>query len=120
MATLGGHWLTLQTLAWTQMLLDFSKNNSLPTALAKTFDGQHPCRWCIQVSHGWHQERQEKERQPGLKAVQKVEFFYEPRPTLLPARNIFSSAAVPFVPQLHLDLFNRPPTPPPRSFYPAA
>jgi len=38
-AMLGGHWLVLQSVAWTRMLADFSRQDSLPAAISKTFDG---------------------------------------------------------------------------------
>jgi hypothetical protein len=42
----GGHWLVLQSVAWTGMLLEYSQESSFGTAMQKTFDGEHPCDLC--------------------------------------------------------------------------
>jgi hypothetical protein len=56
---LGGHWAVLQTVAWTGMLVDFARRESLPVAVAKTFDGAHPCSLCHTVAEGRQQEQQQ-------------------------------------------------------------
>jgi hypothetical protein len=43
---IGLQWLALQSIAWTAMIVDYSKNASLRHAIAKTFDGAHPCSLC--------------------------------------------------------------------------
>jgi hypothetical protein len=64
----GGHWLILQSVAWTKMIADYSRSSSLGTALAFTFDGQHPCEMCKliqkekQDSHQPHQLQQPVEK----------------------------------------------------------
>ncbi|MBV9656588.1 MAG: hypothetical protein JO295_00630 [Verrucomicrobia bacterium] len=47
----GGQIVVLQSLAWTQMLVTAVQHEgvSVPAALARTFDGQHPCALCRQV-----------------------------------------------------------------------
>ena len=42
----GGQWLMLQSVAWVNMIRDFSKTDSLSQSLRKTFDGQHACPLC--------------------------------------------------------------------------
>ena len=54
---IGLHWLTLQSIAWTAMIVDYSKNASLCHAIAKTFDGAHPCSLCHIVSKGKSAEK---------------------------------------------------------------
>ena len=46
----GAHLAVVQGLAWTNMLIDYSrKANSLVEAVEMTFDGQHPCKMCVNV-----------------------------------------------------------------------
>jgi hypothetical protein len=49
---IGLQWLALQSIAWTTMIVDYSKNASLCQAIAKTLDGAHPCSLCKIVSKG--------------------------------------------------------------------
>jgi hypothetical protein len=48
--TTGGHLAILQGVAWTNMVRDFAKTESIGTALEKTFDGQHPCQLCKTIT----------------------------------------------------------------------
>jgi hypothetical protein len=43
LAGLGLHWTVLQSIAWTTMLADHLRADSLAEAVQKTFDGEHPC-----------------------------------------------------------------------------
>ena len=56
-ATMGLHWVALQTVAWTQMLVSYSQQESFPDAVKKTFDGQHPCDLCKVVQAGQNEEK---------------------------------------------------------------
>ena len=49
LAMCGGHWLVLQSVAWGRMIADFSQEDSIGTAIAKTFSGKHPCSMCLQI-----------------------------------------------------------------------
>jgi len=49
---IGLQWLTLQSIAWTAMIVDYSKRGSLCEAIARTFDGAHPCSLCHIVDKG--------------------------------------------------------------------
>jgi hypothetical protein len=42
----GGQWLMLQSVAWINMVRDYSQSSTLSRALIKTFDGNHPCPLC--------------------------------------------------------------------------
>ena len=53
----GGHWLALQSLAWTEMLVKYSQQAQLSEAVSKTFDGQHPCALCRTIEQGKKSER---------------------------------------------------------------
>jgi hypothetical protein len=54
---IGLHWIALQSVAWTTMLIDYSKNAPLCQAIAQTFDGAHPCSLCHAVNAGKHSEK---------------------------------------------------------------
>jgi hypothetical protein len=49
---IGLQWLALQSVAWTAMIVDYSKQTSLCRAIAQTFDGAHPCSLCRIVNKG--------------------------------------------------------------------
>jgi hypothetical protein len=57
---LGGHWVVLQTTAWVTMVVSYSHDDSLVGALAKTFDGDHPCGLCKVVKKGQSEEQQQQ------------------------------------------------------------
>lgn len=48
----GGHWGALQLVAWTTMVIDFSREAPVATAMSMTFDGQNPCSLCKTVERG--------------------------------------------------------------------
>lgn len=58
LAASGGHWMVLQSLAWTRMLVSYSHDGQLIEAVAKTFDGQHPCSLCKTIEQGKSSEKQ--------------------------------------------------------------
>jgi hypothetical protein len=47
---IGLQWLALQSIAWTAMIVDYSKQDSICRAIAKTLDGAHPCSLCHVVN----------------------------------------------------------------------
>jgi hypothetical protein len=60
----GLHWTALQTIAWTTMLVSNAKQtSSLAEAVAKTFDGNHPCGLCKRISSAQHSQKK-SEAQP--------------------------------------------------------
>jgi len=48
--TTGGHLAILQGVAWTKMVRDFSRTDSIGKAIEKTLDGQHPCHLCKTIT----------------------------------------------------------------------
>ena len=48
----GGHWGALQLVAWTAMVIDFSREAPVATAVSMTFAGQNPCSLCKTVERG--------------------------------------------------------------------
>jgi hypothetical protein len=49
---IGLQWVALQSVAWTAMVVDYSKHASLCHAIVQTFDGAHPCSLCHIVNKG--------------------------------------------------------------------
>lgn len=50
--TTGAHWALLQSVAWTTMLADNLRTQSVAEAVAETFDGDHPCPLCKAIAAG--------------------------------------------------------------------
>jgi hypothetical protein len=64
---IGLQWIALQSLAWTTMLIDYSKRAPLCQAIAQTFDGGHPCSLCHAVNAGKNSERKSDLQSPAQK-----------------------------------------------------
>ena len=79
-------------------------------ALAKTFDGEHPCKLCKVVREG----KKSEQKQASLKVETKLDFWLARASALLdaPATFVVLSAAEPDAVQARPE---SPPTPPPRS-----
>lgn len=67
LVSMGGHLALLQTVAWGNMLVEFSSKGSFSEAMDKTFDGEHPCHLCKVVK----KSKSEGEKKPLLKAEMK-------------------------------------------------
>ena len=104
----GGHWLALQSLAWTEMLVAYSRDAQLTEAVAKTFDGQHPCALCRTIEQGKKSER----HAPVEVAKVKPVFVMPVSGALVRAEGIPWEQALP---QADGELlFEQPAVPPPR------
>jgi hypothetical protein len=110
--TLGGHWALLQSVAWARMLADFSRTETLGTAIGKTFDGEHPCPMCLQIREG---KAQEQKQAPVVKWENLPEFAVNLQSVTAPCPPGFSFAATGFVPAWFSDFGSPPPKPPPRA-----
>ena len=108
LAAVGGHWVVLQSVAWTNMLAENLRAVSVTEAFEKTFDGQHPCRLCKAIKEGKTSEKKTELPMP----LQKIEFVSE-QPVF-----VFNPP-----PDFHLvpaatfslpDFSSQPPVPPPR------
>lgn len=110
----GGHWAVLQSIAWARMISQYAQQESLGGALAKTFDGNHPCPMCRAIQQGQQQERQQHRNQARLNIVQRPDLLCDLRQTLIPSRSLASMPAVPFVPGWRPDFVPGPLKPPPR------
>lgn len=69
--SLGLQWALLQGIAWTGMLISFSRDGSLIEAVAKTFDGEHPCPLCKVVEEGQKQDPNKSANTP-MKKLEAV------------------------------------------------
>ena len=68
--SLGLHWAVLQTVAWTGMIISYSRHASFAAAVSQTFDGGHPCPMCKAIKQGRAEEKQQQQKQqakPGSK-----------------------------------------------------
>ena len=103
-ATLGGHWFALQSIAWSRMIADFSHRDSLGTAIAKTFSGKYPCSLCLQVRSGIHQEEERQDKLPWLKtektpeAVWRLRWVDRPSAPADPGRHRATASCPSFIP----------------------
>ncbi len=108
--TLGLHWALLQTVAWTGMLVSYSRDGSLTEAVSKTFDGKHPCCMCKAIESGRKAEQKQSQDKfapdAKIKCVLPAErgLFYAPLGTELPAP----------LPETFHSFQTEPHTPPPR------
>lgn len=77
---LGGQWIGLQGIAWTQMLVQNSQHYTLKQSVTRTFDGKHPCAVCHRIQAGRSQERSKP--QSTLPEFRSVELIFARAPSL--------------------------------------
>jgi hypothetical protein len=106
---IGLQWLALQSIAWTAMIVDYSKNASLCHAIAKTLDGAHPCSLCQIVNKG-----KTAEKKSDLQVLtQKVDMICPARATTRVQQFVhFDYATISFSVS---EIRHSPAVPPPRS-----
>ena len=69
---LGGHYATVQTVAWATMLWSYSQEErSFLAGVEKTFSGKAPCEMCTAVKTS--REKEEREVPAPLKVEKKAE-----------------------------------------------
>jgi len=112
--SLGLQWIALQGIAWTGMLISFARDGSLTEAVAKTFDGAHPCPLCKMVKKGIEAEQEPREGQPPPSKTKEMKLTLAlvsfPRfvfPPVVPRNWITTSSAA-------TTRHERPVTPPPK------
>jgi hypothetical protein len=111
LAATGGHWALLQTVAWTNMLADNLRTESLGAAIAKTFDGEHPCSMCKAISKG--KKSEQKTEFPLL--AKKLDFVSERGVFIFSAPSEFRPGGE--IQFLYHPISHRPPVPPPRGCF---
>jgi hypothetical protein len=70
--SIGLHWGFLQSAAWVGMVVNYSHDGTVGEALAKTFDGKHPCALCKAIAAGKKSEKKSEFPVGG----KKFEFSY--------------------------------------------
>lgn len=70
LAVTGGQWALLQSAAWAGMLVHNLRTQTLSTAVAQTFDGQHPCPLCKAIERGKKSEKKSEFESP----ITRLEF----------------------------------------------
>ena len=107
--TLGAHWAVLQTVAWTSMVVNYSRTTTLSEAVSRTFDGKHLCKLCKLVKAGRGEEKQSE--QAPLSA--KIDLILQQNLIVLASPMVDVGMAPAAVYQSQHSL--SPPTPPPRA-----
>jgi hypothetical protein len=106
--SIGLQWATLQSIAWTAMLIRYSREVPLHQALARTLDGAHPCSLCHAVSTGTNSDKKSDVQS----AKGKIDIILSTRVlSLHPRFAIFDYPRVALAP---VPTGQPPPVPPPR------
>jgi hypothetical protein len=107
--SLGLHWIALQSLAWTTMLVAQARHAPLSEAVARTFDGAHLCSLCHAVNAG-----KKSEKKSDLQSTTtKVDMICSAQPVRL-SRPFVSFEYATAIFNLS-DSGDSPPVPPPRA-----
>jgi hypothetical protein len=106
--TTGLHWAALQTFAWTTMLANNLRTQSVSEAVSNTFDGEHPCCMCKAIAAGKKSEQKSEAVTPTL----KMEFPPVAESIVLNPPAQFEELAAPD--SFAESLSSKPPLPPPR------
>ncbi len=107
----GAHWAALQTVAWTTMLANNLRTQTVSEAVSDTFDGKHLCPLCKAIAAAKKSEKKSEAVTPAFKmefppvAEKFVLVSPKPLPVLSPVE---ISAAL---------TFQKPPLPPPRGCF---
>jgi hypothetical protein len=110
----GAHWAGLQAFAWSRMLIDYSQQGTLLTALDKTFNGQNPCALCHKVREGTAADQKTQKESSGEKP-RPVDAFWELRVALTPGPGVIPHKEQGYATIFCSDFIDSPPSPPPRS-----
>jgi hypothetical protein len=81
LTSVGGHWMLLQSVAWTRMIMERSRDASFVEAVQSTLGGERPCPMCKRIADG----RQGEKKSGKAPVTPKVDLLLERRViTLLP------------------------------------
>lgn len=106
--SIGLHWAVFQSLAWLGMVVSYSQGSTFNEALAKTFDGKHPCALCKEIDKS---KRSEKKSEFPLQ-LKKLEFLAVKAPFIFAAPTHFWHLMA--TDNCSKSVLLTPPTPPPR------
>jgi len=109
-AALSAHWALLQTVAWTSMLASNLESCSFHDAVARTFDGSHPCPLCKAIAAGKKSEQKNQvafgQQKLDFPPVQERLLLIAPSPVEILSPNTFAAS-----------ILQKPLTPPPRGSF---
>jgi hypothetical protein len=109
----GGHYAVLQTVAWTGMLIDYSRSAGLVEGVKQTFDGEHPCKMCMSIEESKKEEEQQQTPLTTIKPLDLKALALALPPG--PDQRASSDLSHPRQPtSLPPSLTQSPPTPPPK------
>jgi len=94
------------------MIIDYARADSLPHAVARTFDGKHPCAMCKEIS----KSKKAEEKPATVKSDKKIESLAGSA-TPFASVPVFRSVWLPRDILLNAGRADSPPVPPPRSFF---
>jgi len=104
----GAHWAALQSVAWTTMLANNLRTQSVAEAVAQIFDGEHPCPLCRAIAAAKKSEKKSEAVSPAL----KMEFLPAPeRFAMIAPEPVSAYSPMTFSTD---STFPKPPVPPPR------
>ena len=109
LASIGGHWALLQSVAWTRMIIDRTTSDSFARAVKTTLDGQHPCDMCKRITEGKQNEQQEDKAPLNV----KLDLICELRPIAIAPPS--QAVNFPSGPAEGASRAERPPLQPPRA-----
>ncbi len=107
--------MALQSYAWLRMTVQFSQQETLGKALAKTFSGRYPCALCLKVQKGIQQEQEQKQKTPGVNWEKLPEVVWELRCLTAPPIPLHSGQDTSYASCFLFEFSEAPPTPPPRA-----
>ena len=107
----GGHWILLQSVAWTGMIVEYSRHAPLQTALEETFDGKHPCPMCRMIAAGRHASQSQ---QPQIQSAVVPDADALFAKTFVFAGDPLAAPVIATVGAFHAVRSDPPPVPPPR------
>jgi hypothetical protein len=110
---IGLQWVALQSIAWTAMIVDYSKRGTLCEAITQTFDGAHPCSLCHIVDRGKTTEKKSDFQllTPKIDMICTKHAITPPRP-FVHFEYSLSDSSFP-------EIRHSPPVPPPRNSFAA-
>ncbi len=103
--------MVLQGVAWTGMVQEYSKTETLASALQKTFSGKYRCSLCQKIA----EEKQKEQKTSGISNTEKS--LKAARLTEIDTIYFLFSKKNPYPPMIALDyrsIIQEPPTPYPR------
>ncbi|MFN2426729.1 MAG: hypothetical protein ABR587_09835 [Candidatus Binatia bacterium] len=109
----GGHWMVLQSVAWSRMFAANARTDTLVLAVAKTFDSEHRCGMCHQIQRGRENEQRPTTAIAANSASPRVWMML---PACPQAGSILSYRAIALLAEPTRDIHaEAPPDPPPRT-----